>query len=135
MYFSTWRMNLRLIASVVTALLAIGGGVGALASYTDYLPATRGYAKEVAKKETDSALMVATARIGNLQRESSETRLQLNQIRLDGLRIARSNWSQQLDTTKDAHARQLFQQQIDGIDDTLRDAYAERDRLKYATAP
>jgi hypothetical protein len=38
-------MNLRLIAGVVTALMAIGGGVGALAAYTDYLPATRGYAK------------------------------------------------------------------------------------------
>ena len=28
MYFRTWRMNLRLIAGVVTALMAIGGGVG-----------------------------------------------------------------------------------------------------------
>ena len=61
--------------------MAIGGGVGALAAYTDYLPATRGYAKYVAKSETDSALTVASARIANLQRESAETRLLINQVR------------------------------------------------------
>jgi len=72
-------MNLRLIAGVVTALMAIGGGVGALAAYTDYLPATRGYAKYVAKSETDSALTVASARIAYLQRETAETRLEINQ--------------------------------------------------------
>ena len=54
-------MNLRLAAGVVTALMAIGGGVGALAAYTDYLPATRGYAKYAAKSETDSALTAASA--------------------------------------------------------------------------
>jgi hypothetical protein len=54
--------------------MAIGGGAGALAGYTDYLPAPRGYAKCVAKSETDSALTVAAARIANLQRESAETR-------------------------------------------------------------
>jgi hypothetical protein len=58
MYFKTRRMNLRLIAGVFTALMAIGGGLGALASYTDYMPATRGYARSVAKSQTDSALTV-----------------------------------------------------------------------------
>ena len=61
MYFRTWRMNLRLIASVISVLMAIGGAVGALASYSDVLPATRGFAKYVAKSETDSALTIATA--------------------------------------------------------------------------
>jgi hypothetical protein len=67
-------MNLRPVAGVVTALMAIGGGIGALAAYTNNLPATRGYAKYVAKSKTDSALTVGTARIANLQRESAETR-------------------------------------------------------------
>jgi hypothetical protein len=96
-------MNLRLIAGVVTALMAIGGGVGALAAYTDYLPATRGYAKYVAKSETDSALTVAS--IANLPRESAETRLQINQVRRDTLRSDKFNREQQLKTVADDRTR------------------------------
>lgn len=135
MYFRTWRMNLRLTAGVVTALMAIGGGVGALAAYTDYLPATRGYAKEIAKSETDSALQVATARIGNLQRESGETRLQLNQLRREALRNARWDRSEQLKSAPNERTRQIIQQQLDQIDDDLRDVNAERDRLKAFSLP
>ena len=135
MYFKSWRMNLRLIAGVVTALMAIGGGVGALAAYTDYLPATRGYAKEVAKVQTDSALSVATDRIASLQRESAETRLQINQVRRDTLRGDKFNREQQLKTATDSPTRQLLQQRLDEIDDALRDVNAERDRLKYVSAP
>lgn len=130
MYFQTWRMNLRLTAGVVTALMAIGGGVTALASYTDYLPATRGYANEVAKSTTDSALVITTARIGNLQRESSQTRLQINQLRLEGLRSARWNIAEKMKSETDAGTRRLLQAQIDQVDDDLRDVNAERDRLR-----
>lgn len=125
------RYKLRLITGVITALLAIGGGVGALAAYTDYLPATRGYAQDVAKRETDSALQVATARIGNLQRESGETRLQLNQLRREGLRSARWNLSVQLKAAQDISTRRVLQERIDQIDDDLIDVNAERDRLKF----
>ena len=135
MYFRTWRMNLRLIAGVVTALMAIGGGVGALAAYTDYLPAKRGYAKYVAKSETDSALTVASARIANLQRESAETRLQINQVRRDTLRGDKFNREQQFKTAADDPTRQLLQQRIDEIDDALRDVNAERERLKTFSIP
>jgi hypothetical protein len=133
MYFKSWRMNLRLIAGVVTALMAIGGGVGALASYTDYMPATRGYAREVAKTQTDSALTVATAQIGNLQRESTETRLQLNQLRREGLRSARWSWAEQQNNAQDTRARQIIQQKLDELDDSLRDVDAERDRLRITS--
>jgi hypothetical protein len=125
------RYKLRLIAGVVTALIAIGGGVGALAAYTDYLPATRGYAQDIAKRETDSALQVATARIGNLQRESGETRLQLNQLRREGLRSARWNLGEQLKSAPDSSTRRVLQERIDQIDDDLKDVNAERDRLKF----
>src|ERR1700694_4138817 len=135
MYFKSWRMNLRLIAGVVTALMAIGGGVGALAAYTDYLPATRGYATEVAKVQTDSALSLAPNRIASLQRESAETRLQINQVRRDTLRGDKFNREQQLKTATDSPTRQLLQQRLDEIDDALRDVNAERDRLKYVSAP
>lgn len=129
------RYKLRLIAGVVTALLAIGGGVGALAAYTDYLPATRGYAQEVAKRETDSALQVATARIGNLQRESGETRLQLNQVRRETLRSAKWTVSEQMKAAKDGTARRVFQERIDQIEDDLRDVDKERDKLKAISTP
>jgi hypothetical protein len=69
--FAKYGITTQLGAGVITALMAIGGGVGA--AYSDYLPATRGYAKDIARIKTDSALQVATARIGNLQRESGET--------------------------------------------------------------
>jgi hypothetical protein len=135
MYFRTWRTNLRLIAGVVSALMAIGGGVGAFAAYTDYLPATRGYAKYVAKSETDSALTVASARIANLQRESAETRLQINQVRRDTLRSDKFNREQQMKTAADDPTRKLLQQRLDEIDDALRDVNAERDRLKNFAVP
>jgi hypothetical protein len=128
-------MNLRLIAGVVTAITAIGGGVGALAAYTDYLPATRGYAKYVAKSETDSALTVASARIVNLQRESAETRLQINQVRRDTLRSDKFNREQQMKAAADDPTRELLQQRLEEIDDALRDVNAERERLKNFSIP
>jgi hypothetical protein len=128
-------MNLRLIAGVVTAITAIGGGVGALAAYTDYLPATRGYAKYVAKSETDSALTVASARIVNLQRESAETRLQINQLRRDTLRSDKFNREQQMKAAADDPTRELLQQRLEEIDDALRDVNAERERLKNFSIP
>jgi hypothetical protein len=126
-------MNLRLIAGVVTALMAIGGGVGALAAYTDCLPATRGYAKYVAKSEADSALTIASARIANLQRESAETRLQVNQVRRDTLRSDKFNREQQMKAAADDPTR--LQQRLDEIDDALRDVNAERERLKNFSVP
>jgi hypothetical protein len=128
-------MNLRLIAGVVTALMAIGGGVGALAAYTDYLPATRGYAKCVAKSETDSALTVASARIANLQRESAETRLQINEVRRDMLRSDMFKREQQIKAAADDPTRELLQQRLDEIDDALRDVNTERERLKNFSVP
>jgi hypothetical protein len=128
-------MNLRLIAGVVTALMAIGGGVGALAAYTDYPPATRGYAKYVTKSETDSALTVASARVANLQPESAETRLQINQVRRDTLRSDKFNREQQMKTAADDPTRELLQQRLDEIDDALRDVNAERKRLKNFSVP
>jgi chromosome segregation ATPase len=133
--FNDIRRKLHLTAGVITALLAIGGGVGALAAYSDYLPATRGYAKDIAKLETDSALRVATARIGNLQRESAETRLQINQVRRDILRNDKSNRELQLKTTREGSIKRLLQQRIEEIDDALRDVNAERDRLKAFSTP
>jgi hypothetical protein len=133
MYFKSWRMNLRLVAGVCSALLAIGGFAGALASYGDYAPATRGYAKAAAKKETDTALMVTTARIGNLQRESNETRLQINQLRLETLRGSRWSLSDKLKSEPDAGTRQFLQAQLDLIDDDLRDVNKERDQLRASS--
>jgi hypothetical protein len=121
--YRNWRMNLRLVAGVCSALVAIGGFA---AAYSDYLPATRGYAKDVAKSQTDSAFQV----MSSLQREGNETRLQVNQIRREGLRNAKWSWSEQLKTAPDAQARQNIQQRLDEIDDGLRDVEAERDRLR-----
>jgi hypothetical protein len=130
MYFHSIRLNLRLLTGVCTALGVIGGFAGALASYTDYIPATRGYARHVAQETTDSALNVATARIGNLQREATETRLQINQVRRDTLRNDKFNREQQLVNTTDPVMRQLLQQRLDEIADALQEVNAERDRLK-----
>jgi len=119
--------KVRLIVGIITALVA---GAGALAAYSDYAPATRGYAKDVAKRETDAALIVTTARIGNLQREAMETRLQINQVRRDTLRNDKFNREQQLKDAPDLQTRQLLRQRLDEIDDALRDVYAERERLR-----
>lgn len=124
------RLHLRLVAGAVGSLMALGGGIGAVMSYSDYLPATRLYARSVAKDETDSALNVATARMGNLQRESTETRLQINQVRRDTLRADKFNREQQLQLTSDPTMRQLLQQRLDEIADALQDVNAERDRLR-----
>ena len=126
------RVNLRLIAGACTALVAIGGFATA---YSDYLPATRGFAKYEAKFQTDTALSVTTARIGNLQRESAETRLQINQVRRDTLRADKFNREQQLKTAVEASTRQLIQQRLDEIDDAIRDVNAERDRLRAVSVP
>lgn len=127
------RYKLRLIAGVVTALLAIGGGVGALAAYTSspYAFASHAYVDE----KVDSALQVATARIGNLQRESGETRLQLNQLRREGLRGNRWALSEQLKTAPDSSTRRVLTERIEQIDDDLKDVNAERDRLKAFSTP
>jgi hypothetical protein len=74
--------------------------------------------------------MVASARIGNLQRESTETRLQLNQIRREGLRAAKWSRSEQLKSATDPAAREIIQQQLDQITDDLKDVDDERDRLR-----
>lgn len=126
-YLRTLRSNVRFVAAVLSALVA---ACGFATAYSDYLPATRGYAKDVSKRGTDSALMVATARIGSLQRESTETRLQLNQIRREGLRAAKWSRSEQLKSTTDPAAREIIQQQLDQITDDLKDVDDERDRLR-----
>jgi hypothetical protein len=85
--------------------------------------------QDVAKEKVDSALQVTTARIGNLQRESTETRLQLNQLRLETLRNAKWNRTEQLKSATDLPTRELIRQQLEQIDDDLTDVKAERDRL------
>lgn len=126
------RMNMKLAASACAVLAAIGGFA---AAYSDYLPATRGYAKFEAKYQTDSALSVTTARIGNLQRESAETRLQINQVRRETLRADKFNRETQLKAASDNATRQLIQQRLDEIDDAIRDVNAERDRLRTVSMP
>lgn len=127
--FKDVRLKLHLTAGVITALLVIGGFAGALAAFTDapYALASHRYVDG----KVDSALQVATARIGLLQRESGETRLQLNQLRREGLRSARWNLSVQLKAAPDISTRRVLQERIDQIDDDLKDVNAERDRLKF----
>lgn len=127
MYFGNWRANLRLIAGVASALVAVGGFA---AAYSDYLPATRSYAQGAAKSRTDSALAVTAVAISGLQRESTETRLQINQVRRDTLRADKFNREQQLAATSDANMRQLLQQRLDEIDDAIHDVNTERERLR-----
>jgi hypothetical protein len=128
--FRRFSLHMRFIAAAVTTLAAAAGAAAALTSYSDYVPATRAFAKDAAKTEVNAALVVTTARIGNLQRESGETRLQLNQLRRETLRGAKWNMAEQLKTATDPQTRQLIQAQIDQIDDDLRDVLAERDRLR-----
>jgi hypothetical protein len=104
--------------------------LSAIAGYADLMPATRGFAKETARIQTDSALQVATERIGNLQREGTETRLQINQLRRETLRNAKWNRTEELKKELDLQTRQFLQQQLDQIGDDLRDVDAERDRLR-----
>jgi hypothetical protein len=128
--FRSIRMHLRFIAATVTALAAAAGAAAALTAYSDYVPATRGFAKEVAKTEVNGALLETTARIGTLQRESGETRLQLNQLRLETLRNAKWKRTEQLKIAPDLPTRELIQQQLDQIEDDLNDVKAERGRLR-----
>jgi hypothetical protein len=96
----------------------------------------RGFAKQIAKFETDSALQVATSRIGNLQREGTETRLQINQLRRETLRNAKWNRTEELSKKElDVQTRQFLQAQLDQISDDLRDVDAERDRLRAFSVP
>jgi len=129
MIFQNWRISLRYAVAICTAVTAIGGCVGAMAAYSDYAPATRGYVQEVTKERVDSALLVTTAQIGNLQRETAETRLQLNQLRLETLRNAKWNRTEQLKVATDLPTREMIRQQLEQIDDDLSDVKAERDRL------
>jgi hypothetical protein len=75
-------------------------------------------------------LTVTTARIGNLQRESTQTRLQINQLRLETLRAARWSLMDKLKAEPDAGTRQFLQAQLDQLDDDLRDVNAEQDALR-----
>lgn len=134
------RMRLRLIAGVVTALLAIAGGAKALASYSDYAPSTRGFARYVAKRAVADALApigidqsVVNARIASLQRDSVETRLQVNQVRLEALRTEKFNRDMQLKATSDPSSRQLLQQRLDQISDGLDEVKKERERLTVSS--
>lgn len=123
MFFRNWRSNLRLAAGVASAVAVLGTFA---AAHTDYLPATRAFAQE----RIDSALNVATARIGLLQMENNETRLQINQVRRDTLRADKFNREQQLAVTADPNMRQLLQQRLGEIADALDDVNRERDRLR-----
>lgn len=118
-------LKVRLVAGILTALVA-GGGALAAFSASPYALASHAYVDD----KVDSALQVATARIGNLQRESGETRLQLNQLRREGLRSARWNVSEQLKTAPDSSTRRTLQERLEQIDDDLRDVNAERERLR-----
>lgn len=131
--FKDLRLKLHLTAGVITALLALCGGVGAFAAFTDspFALASHRYVDE----RVDSALQVATARIGNLQRESSETRLQLNQVRREGLWADKFNREQQLKIATDSATKQLLRRRLDEIEDALRDVNAERDRLRAFSIP
>lgn len=74
-------------------------------------------------------------RSANLQRESAETRLQINQVRRETLRSDKFNRKQQLKTLANDPTRGLLQQRLDEIDDALRDVNAERERLKNFSVP
>lgn len=124
------RTHIRLVASIASALVAVTAAASAVTVYSEYLPATRGFAKETVKIETAAALSITAARIGNLQRESTETRLQINQVRRDGLRAEKLTREQQLQAASDPAMRQLLRQRLDEIADTLRDVDAERERLR-----
>lgn len=131
MVLRSLRMKLRLIVAVCTAVATAAGAAAAVTTFSDYAPATRGFAKEAAKSEVISALQVTTARMGSLQRESNEARLQLNQLRRETLRNARWSRAEQIKTATDGQTRQIIQQQIDQIDDDLQDVNAERERLRF----
>lgn len=131
--FKTANMKLQVVAGAITALAAIGGAVGALAAFSasPYALASHAYVDE----KVDSALQVATAHIGNLQRESGETRLQLNQVRRETLRSAKWTVSEQMKAAKDSTARRVFQERIEQIEDDLKDVDKERDKLKAFSTP
>lgn len=119
-------LKVRLVAGILTALVA-GGGALAAFNASPYALASHAYVDG----KVDSALMVTTARMALLQRESGETRLQLNQLRREGLRSARWNLSEQLKSAGDSSTRRVLQERIEQIDDDLKDVNAERDRLKF----
>ena len=74
-------------------------------------------------------------RIANLQRESAETRLQINQVRRDTPRSDKFKREQQMKAVSDEPKRELLQRRLDEIDDALRDVNAERERLKNFSVP
>jgi hypothetical protein len=79
---------------------------------------------------TDADIVALCAAVGNLQRESNETRLQINQLRLETLRGSRWALADKLKTEADVGTRQFLQAQLDQIDDDLRDVNKERDILR-----
>ncbi|MDB5606709.1 MAG: hypothetical protein JWP25_3609 [Bradyrhizobium sp.] len=123
-------LKVRLIAGVVTALVAGGGALAAI-NASPFALASHAYVND----RVDSALQIATTRIGSLQRESGETRLQLNRLRREGLRNARWNLGEQLKFASDASTRRVLQERIEQIDDDLRDVDKERDNLKAFLIP
>lgn len=123
------RRKLRLLVATFAAVAAVGSGVGALASYSDYAPATRGYAKDIVKERIGDALAQITSSQQGMNVKFDRLQAQFNRSNIASLRSEKSNRELLKLGARDEAARQFFQRQIDEIDDQLRDAMKERDRI------
>lgn len=121
--------RLKMIGTLVTLLAAIGGGVTALAAYSDYLPATRSYAQDLVKDRIGDALAQITLSQQGMNAKFDRLQAQFNRSNIASLRNEKSNRELLKLAAPDEPSRQFFQRQIDEIDDQIRDALRERDRI------
>ncbi len=120
------RLSARTMAAVVSASIALCGGIAAFAT-SDYAPASHAFVND----RVDTALQSTSARMTTLQRESNQTRLQINRLRGEGLRNSKFAVDQALAVTIDPNMRQLLQQRSGELNDAIEDVAAERKQLQF----
>lgn len=119
----SWTARAKMIGIVAGSLMAVSGAV---AAYNDYVPATRGF---VVQHVSESQKGVQD-RVNQVERRTVDTQLQVNTLRLEGLRKEKFDLGLKLPEAKDIGTRSLIEQRLNQINDDLGDVQREREGLR-----
>ncbi len=131
--------RIRLIAGIITGVVAGAGAAGAIYS-SDLMPVSTVTAKAIVKDQVGTAIgqivteqKATAAKVSEIQREGAETRLQVNRLRRDAIRATRWKLEEDLRAETAPERRRSINSRIEELKDDLEDATRERDRLRVSS--
>lgn len=131
--------RVRLVAGIITGVVASVTAAGAV-YYSELMPVSTSTAKAIVKDQVGAAIgqivteqKVTAAKVTEIQREGTETRLQVNRLRRDAIRANKWKLEEDLRIETDPDRRQNINARIEELKDDLDDATRERDRLRLSS--